>query len=144
MTAPIKQYRLRVNGKDVAVSGRDKRLLMDVLREDLRLTGSKDGCTQGYCGSCRVILNGKAVNSCTTTLRVADGGEVTTIEGVGSPTAPHPRERAFQAENLYVAPKTDPWGQYHKEDYKTHVTYGYGAQVAIVTGRRERSTWRRW
>ncbi len=74
MGNPPKQFSLRVNGQDVAVSGWDKRLLMDVLRDDLRLIGTKNGCTQGYCGSCRVTLNGKAVNSCTTPMRVADGG----------------------------------------------------------------------
>jgi CO/xanthine dehydrogenase Mo-binding subunit/aerobic-type carbon monoxide dehydrogenase small subunit (CoxS/CutS family) len=68
---------------------------MDVLRDDLRLIGTKNGCTQGYCGSCRVILNGKAVNSCTTPMRVANGGEVVTIEGIGAPESPHPLQRAF-------------------------------------------------
>ncbi|MBI2881825.1 MAG: molybdopterin-dependent oxidoreductase [Candidatus Tectomicrobia bacterium] len=88
-------YRLKVNGKAAEVSGWDKRILMDVLRDDLRLTGTKNGCAQGYCGSCRVILNGKAVNACTTPLRVADGGEVVTIEGLGNPENPHPLQRAF-------------------------------------------------
>ncbi len=90
-----KPLQIRVNGKDVRVSGGHKRLLMDVLRDDLRLIGTKNGCTQGYCGSCRVILNGKAVNSCTTTMRVADGGEVVTIEGIGTSDSPHPLQKAF-------------------------------------------------
>ncbi|MDP6084619.1 MAG: molybdopterin-dependent oxidoreductase [Nitrospinota bacterium] len=92
---PAKQFHIKVNGKKVTVSGGNKRLLMDVLRDDLRLIGSKNGCTQGYCGSCRVILNGEAVNSCTTTMRIADGAEVVTIEGIGSPENPHPLQRSF-------------------------------------------------
>ena len=89
------QFQIRVNGEDIEVSCGDKRLLMDVLRDDLRLIGTKNGCTQGYCGSCRVILNGKAVNSCTTPMRVADGGDVVTIEGIGTPESPHPLQTAF-------------------------------------------------
>ena len=91
----VKQFQIRVNGEEIKVSGGDKRLLMDVLRDDLRLIGTKNGCTQGYCGSCRVILNGKAVNSCTTTMRVADGGDVVTIEGIGTSESPHPLQTAF-------------------------------------------------
>ncbi|MFQ5693907.1 MAG: (2Fe-2S)-binding protein, partial [Nitrospinota bacterium] len=102
MGTAAKQYRLRVDGKDVTVSGWDKRLLMDVLRDDLRLTGTKNGCTQGYCGSCRVLLNGKAVNSCTTPLRLADGGEVITIHGIGTPESPHPLQRAFAEQQEQI------------------------------------------
>ena len=91
----VKQFQIRVNGEDIKVSCGDKRLLMDVLRDDLRLIGTKNGCTQGYCGSCRVILNGKAVNSCTTPMRVADGGDVVTIEGIGTPESPYPLQTAF-------------------------------------------------
>src|SRR5690606_23529617 len=70
--------------------------LAEVLRGQLGLTGTKVGCGQGQCGSCSVILNGKVVRSCTTTMkRVPAESEITTIEGIGTPDDLHPLQKAW-------------------------------------------------
>ena len=72
-----------LNGRPVTVETAPHRRLLDLLREDLRLTGTKEGCAVGECGACTVILNGKAVTSCLVLAASVEGGRVTTIEGVG-------------------------------------------------------------
>jgi aerobic-type carbon monoxide dehydrogenase small subunit (CoxS/CutS family) len=74
--------RLRVNGSAVELSCPPERILLDLLREDLNLTGTKRGCDLGTCGCCTVWIDGRPVLSCLTLARLADGHEVTTIEGV--------------------------------------------------------------
>ena len=71
-----------------------KALLVEVLRHDLGLTGTKFGCGQGRCGVCTVIVGGQAVRSCQVPVRAVAGQEVTTIEGVGAPEQPHPLQIA--------------------------------------------------
>ncbi len=73
------------------------RRLIDVLRDDLGLTGTKEGCDDGTCGACVVLVDGKVARACRTSAREAAGCEVTTIEGLGSPKAPHLLQRAFVA-----------------------------------------------
>jgi carbon-monoxide dehydrogenase small subunit len=73
---------LRVNGRDCAVKVHPFARLLDVLREDLRLTGTKEGCGEGECGACTVLLNGLVVNSCLVPAIQAQGGEVVTVEGL--------------------------------------------------------------
>ena len=68
------------------------RRLLDVLREDLSLTGTKEGCGEGECGACSVFLDGKLVNSCLIPMADVDGLEITTIEGIS-----HPVQKAFAA-----------------------------------------------
>ena len=91
-------YHLRVNGeaRDVNVEG-DTPLLY-VLRNDLELSGAKFGCGLAQCGACTVIVGGAAVRSCSTPVRRAEGREITTLEGIGSETKPHPLQTAFIAE----------------------------------------------
>lgn len=72
---------LNVNGEDVFVEVEPNKTLLWLLREELELTGTKEGCGAGECGACTVILNGKAVNSCLVMALEADGGYVQTIEG---------------------------------------------------------------
>ncbi len=79
----IRTYSLRVNGKPYQVTANPKAFLMDVIRDDLRLTGTKDGCATGHCGSCMLIMNGKAVRSCIIPMKRVDGAEILTIEGLG-------------------------------------------------------------
>lgn len=68
--------------------------LIDFLRDELKLKGTKEGCGEGECGACTVIMNGKTINSCLMLAASADGADITTIEGV-SDTEPHPIQQAF-------------------------------------------------
>ena len=73
---------LTVNGQSQTVEAFPMERLMDVLREQLRLTGVKEGCGEGECGACTVVFNGEIVNSCLVPMAQVDGAEITTIEGV--------------------------------------------------------------
>ena len=75
-------YRLTVNGEAVEVEAPGMRRLLDVLREDLGLTGTKEGCGEGECGACSVLLNGDVVDSCMVPLCQVDGADVRTVEGM--------------------------------------------------------------
>src|SRR4029078_1821293 len=81
-----------LNGKRTRVDAHPMRRLLDVLREDCGLTGSKEGCGEGECGACTVLVNGLPVNSCLIPLAHADRTRVTTIEGLGGR---HPLQRAL-------------------------------------------------
>ncbi len=78
------EIQITVNGKQRKVTTAPHQTLLHVLREDLGLTGTKDGCSQGDCGACVVLLDGKAVNSCLVLAPQADGKELLTIEGLAS------------------------------------------------------------
>jgi len=78
----LKHVKFRVNGDEKELDASPTRSLLDVLREDLFLTGTKRGCDGGECGACTVIMNGKAVNSCLVIATELDGSEITTIEGL--------------------------------------------------------------
>ncbi len=90
-------YRLIVNGEERRVTARPKTFLMDVLRDELHLTGTKDGCGSGHCGSCTVIKDGEAVRSCLVPMKRADGAHITTIEGLADPDSDelHPIQQAY-------------------------------------------------
>ena len=74
----------KLNGKDVSVTTDPLRRLIDVLREDFGCKGVKEGCSEGECGACSIILNGKMVTSCIIPVGAADGQEIMTIEGVSA------------------------------------------------------------
>ena len=84
-----------VNGDELHVSVDSRETLLDVLRDRLRLTGTKKGCDQGACGACTVLVDGKRVLSCLTLAAQCDGREVTTIEALGDENAPHAVQEAF-------------------------------------------------
>jgi xanthine dehydrogenase YagT iron-sulfur-binding subunit len=87
---------LRVNGVDRQLNGVDARVsLLDLLREDLDLTGAKKGCGRGECGACTVLLDGRRVNGCMVLAAAADGHEVVTVEGLASSEQLHAVQRAF-------------------------------------------------
>lgn len=86
-----------VNGREEKLQVEPRTLLVQALREQLGLTGTKVGCDTSQCGACTVHLEGKAVKSCTVLAVQADGASVTTIEGVGSLGALHPMQEAFVA-----------------------------------------------
>ena len=94
--API---RLTVNGKQRSVDTEPERPLLDVLREDLGLTGTKYGCGEGQCRVCTVLMDGKAVSSCVTPARMAEGKRIVTIEGLASGERLHPVQQAFLDED---------------------------------------------
>ncbi len=87
--------KFRLNGRPTSIETDDDRRLLWVLRTDLDLTGTKYGCGSGFCGSCTVLVDGKAVRSCQTPLRSIDGKEVVTIEGLARDGQPHPLQQAF-------------------------------------------------
>ena len=84
-----------INGEQVEFLAEPEESLLAVLRDDLGLTGSKEGCNNGNCGACNVILNGNLVNSCCVLGVEANGGEITTIEGVARGEELHPLQTSF-------------------------------------------------
>ena len=84
-----------VNGHEVSVESMPMARLLDVLREDLRLTGTKEGCGEGECGACTVLVNGIPVNSCLIPLAQAEGADILTVEGVAGDNRLHPIQTAF-------------------------------------------------
>lgn len=89
---------LTINGDKKTVTTDPNRLLLEVLREDLHLTGAKYGCGQARCGACTVLLDGKAVYACATRLADAEGKSVLTIEGLTQGDQLHPVQQAFLDE----------------------------------------------
>ena len=90
-----KQLKLTVNGEPRQIFVQPYYSLLDTLRDELGLTGTKKGCDEGDCGACTVILNGKAVTSCMVLALAVHGAEVTTIEGLATQEALHPVQQAF-------------------------------------------------
>ena len=86
---------LMVNGEEYEIIVAPNRTLLEVLRDDLYLTGTKEGCGEGACGTCTVLLDGKPVRSCLILAVEVQGREVTTIEGLASMGELHPVQRAF-------------------------------------------------
>jgi len=95
---PTVSIRCRVNGRDVDVIGHPMMRLLDALRVDLHLTGTKEGCGEGECGACSVLLDGELVNSCLVPLVHARGVEIVTIEGVAAEERLHVVQEAFIAD----------------------------------------------
>jgi carbon-monoxide dehydrogenase small subunit len=91
----MKSIRFSVNGKQYELTVPPHRTLLEVIREELGLTGTKEGCGVGECGACTVIMGGKAVNSCLVLAAEADGKEITTIEGLAQGDKLHPLQQAF-------------------------------------------------
>ena len=89
---------LTVNGVERTINTDARRSLLEVLREELHLTGTKYGCGEGRCGACTVLVDGKRVLSCVTPVALADKKTITTIEGLASDDSLHPVQQAFLAE----------------------------------------------
>ncbi|HEY9109982.1 MAG TPA: 2Fe-2S iron-sulfur cluster-binding protein, partial [Roseateles sp.] len=81
---------LEVNGKPQTVDVDNRTTLLDLLREQLKLTGTKKGCDHGQCGACTVLVDGQRINACLTLAMMHDGREITTVEGLSQDGQPHP------------------------------------------------------
>lgn len=92
------QVQTRLNGADIDFLCEPRQSLLEVLRDELGMTGTKEGCNNGNCGACSVILNGRVVNSCCVLGVETEGAEVTTIEGVAQGDQLHPLQQAFLNE----------------------------------------------
>ncbi|TAK92800.1 MAG: (2Fe-2S)-binding protein [Verrucomicrobia bacterium] len=90
-----------LNGKPLTVATDPSRPLLEVLREDLDLTGTKYGCGESQCGACTVLVDGVAVRSCVRTVGSVTGKKITTIEGLSADGKLHPVQEAFLAEKAY-------------------------------------------
>ena len=86
---------MRVNGEEVMGWVEPRRTLLDFLRDDLNLTGTKKGCDFGNCGACTVLMDGKPINACLVLAMEAEGREILTIEGLSEGTTLHPIQDAF-------------------------------------------------
>ncbi|QWC00547.1 (2Fe-2S)-binding protein [Mycoplasmatota bacterium] len=89
------EIKFTLNGKKQILNTDPNRRLLDVIREDFQLTGPKEGCGEGECGACAVLLNGQIVNSCSVPLANVDGQDIVTIEGFSSTKQYHVIKEAF-------------------------------------------------
>lgn len=87
--------KLTVNGKEHKLKVGSQERLLDTIREQLKLTGTKEGCSVGECGACTVIVDDQAVNSCMVLTAQVDGSEIITVEGLESKSGLHPLQKAF-------------------------------------------------
>jgi xanthine dehydrogenase YagT iron-sulfur-binding subunit len=92
---------MRINGKQQQLQVDTRTTLLDLLRENLQLTGTKKGCDHGQCGACTVMVDGRRINACLTLALMHEGAEVTTIEGVGAPGKLHAMQQAFIKHDGY-------------------------------------------
>jgi len=99
MTAPATSIALTVNGQRTECTVRPRLLLTELLRDELRLTGTHVGCGTGACGSCTVLLDGEPVRACLVLAVQADGAAIETVESVGTPESLHPIQAAFRAHH---------------------------------------------
>jgi carbon-monoxide dehydrogenase small subunit len=90
-----KSIKLEVNGRIHEVDVKPHQTLLNVIRNELGLKGTKSGCESGECGTCTVILDGKTVHSCLVLAAQADGKKIITIEGIGTYEKPHPLQQSF-------------------------------------------------
>jgi carbon-monoxide dehydrogenase small subunit len=95
--ADPQEIHLTVNGEAASVRAHSMERLLDVLRHELGLNGAKEGCGEGECGSCAVLMNGELVNSCLIPVAQAEGAQITTIEGLANDGRLHPLQESFLA-----------------------------------------------
>jgi xanthine dehydrogenase YagT iron-sulfur-binding subunit len=92
---------LTINGEERTFAGDPRTSLLDFLRRDCGLNGTKKGCDHGQCGACTVLVNGRRINSCLSLAVMHNGDEIVTIEGLGTPTDMHPLQAAFVRHDGY-------------------------------------------
>jgi xanthine dehydrogenase YagT iron-sulfur-binding subunit len=92
---------LTINGESHVLEIHPWTTLLDLLRSDLELTGTKKGCDHGQCGACTVLIDGERMNSCLKLAVTLDGAEITTVEGLGTPDAMHAMQKAFVEHDAF-------------------------------------------
>ena len=100
-SSDIVSVRFELNGTLQALEIDPRTTVLDALRENLRMTGTKKGCDRGQCGACTVLVEGRRVNSCLTLAATLEGAKVTTIEGLASKGALHPVQEAFREHDAF-------------------------------------------
>src|SRR3981189_945879 len=137
---PSQKVALTVNGRRHALDIDPRVTLLDALRENLALTGTKKGCDQGQCGACTVIVNGQRINSCLTLAVMHAGDEITTIEGLAEDGDLHPMQAAFLHHDGFQCGYCTP-GQIcsavallaeHKAGWPSHVTADVATTPALT------------
>lgn len=98
---PSQPLTLRINGSEQALDLDPRTTLLDALRHQLGLTGTKKGCDHGQCGACTVLVNGRRINACLSLAVMHDGDEITTIEGLANGDLLHPLQAAFIARDAF-------------------------------------------
>ncbi|UDM52947.1 2Fe-2S iron-sulfur cluster-binding protein [Cupriavidus sp. MP-37] len=98
---PVRPLALRINGTEHRVELDVRTTLLDALRNQLAMTGTKKGCDHGQCGACTVLVNGRRINACLTLAVMHEGDEITTIEGLADGNALHPVQSAFIARDAF-------------------------------------------
>lgn len=126
------KVKMWVNGQEVEREVEPRRLLVDFIREDLGLTGTKVGCDTSTCGSCTIMVNGRTVKSCTMLTVMADGAEITTIEGLEKDGSLSPIQKSFMEnyalqcgfctsgmimQSHYIVTRLKPRGEEEIRDY---------------------------
>ena len=96
-----KKISFKLNGQAHTITTDPQRSLLEVLREDLKLTGTKYGCGEGQCRACTVLVDGESIASCTTAISEIENQSITTIEGLAQGTELHPLQEAFLAEEAF-------------------------------------------
>ncbi|RMB35874.1 xanthine dehydrogenase YagT iron-sulfur-binding subunit [Sphingomonas sp. PP-F2F-G114-C0414] len=138
---PTMPVTLNVNGRTTKLTVDTRTTLLDALRENLKLTGTKKGCDHGQCGACTVIVEGRRINSCLTLAVMHEGEEITTIEGLGTPEKLHAMQAAFVKHDGYQCGYCTP-GQICsavatlgeiKAGIPSHVTGDIAAKPAVTT-----------
>jgi xanthine dehydrogenase YagT iron-sulfur-binding subunit len=124
------QTTLRVNGKPHTLTVDHRRVLLDLLREDLGLAGAKKGCDHGQCGACTVLVDGRRVNSCLLFAVALDGCEITTVEGLaGDGEELHPMQRAFLERDAFQCGYCTPGQICSAVGVLAEAAAGYPSQV---------------
>ena len=131
---------LSINRQPHQISVDTRTSLLDVLREQLDLTGSKKGCDHGQCGACTVLLDGRRVNSCLTLAVAAQGYEITTIEGLGDENNLHPMQASFLEHDGYQCGYCTPGQICSAAALVEEQKRGELSQVSFETGHTSRPT----
>jgi len=119
-----------INGEQREFAGDVRTTLLDFLRRDCGLTGTKKGCDHGQCGACTVLVNGQRINSCLSLAVMHEGDEIETIEGLGTPTQLHPLQAAFLEHDGYQCGYCTPGQICSAKALLAEVRYGWASFVS--------------